>query len=197
MKTAQLGSNTILQLARALAEEINNGINSWIKAGEIVVRLVDEHGATLDQIAEYIPAVSVEILQRFEQIGRKQVVPNLLVAGYPAARHLISAPYSDQTHAIEKGVEVVIHVDGKYDVLNVKVENLSAAQCRQVFTGSGVRTPAAQRAYIESIGLGMKAAKPGKPESTPYTIVSGGRIAFREGCVLTRSELAKLLAQIS
>lgn len=140
----------ITQQTQLIAQYIREGMEAWIKAGEIVVQLIDEHGQTKEQIAEACGSdISARMIQGIEQIGRKAYDPRLLMATYPAASLIKTLPYSDQKAVLNSGVKLLISKDGKLENMNIRVENLQPEQCKQVFDKGVIRGEAGQRAYIE------------------------------------------------
>jgi len=174
---------------------ITRGIECWSKAGEIVVKLIDDHRMTIQEIAGNSEFLTEDILSRFEQLGRKQILPQLLVADYPAARHVIKLPYSEQSRAADAGVELLVMGDEGHSTLKVGIGNLTPLQCKQVFTKDSIRSLAAQRAYIES----QKTYNEIKDRiCTDEAIwkVSGRKVVFLKPCQMTARELAQIIAEI-
>ena len=174
---------------------ITQGIECWNKAGEIVVQLLDEHGMTISDIAETSDFLTEDTVTRFEQLGRKQLIPRLLVADYPAARHLVRLPYSEQKRAIETSVDMLVCEGKETSVLKVSVENLTSAQCRQVFDGDQIRSIGAQRAWLED-KRGAQEIKEALEQPTSIYQVRGKRIIIRRPCELTSGQLAQMIAEI-
>lgn len=174
---------------------ITQGIECWNKAGELVVQLLDNHGLTIAEIAESSEFLTEDIVTRFEQLGRKQLIPNLLVADYPAARHLVRLPYSEQKRAVEASVELLV-LDGKeHTLLKVAVENLTPAQCRQVFDGDQIRSTGAQRAWLED-KRSTQEIREVLDTPSPIYQVRGKRVIIRRPCELTAGQLAQIISEI-
>lgn len=174
---------------------ITQGIECWNKAGEIIVQLLDEHDMTISEIAETSEFLTEDILTRFEQLGRKQLIPRLLVADYPAARHLVRLPYSEQKRAVETSIDLLLF-DGKdTSVLKVSVENLTPAQCRQVFDGDQVRSTGAQRAWLEDKRSSQEIRDALESPGALYQ-VRGKRVVFKRPCELSAGQLAQIIAEI-
>lgn len=174
-----------------LKEAIQSGIESWATAGKAVISLVDQ-GMTLEQIAQEAdsPFINVNVLAQFERIGRQQVLPRLLVADFPASRHLERLPTSEQNRLIDGSVELLVFKDGSTDVLNVQVSDLTKKQCKQVFSRVGTRSLGAQRAYLED--------QRGKtPAKQALWHIKSGKVQFSGACELSRQELAVILAQMA
>lgn len=173
---------------------IGKGIECWQKAGEVIVQLLDEHEMTVADIAEKSAYLTEDVVTRFEQLGRKQIMPNLLVADYPAARHLVRLPYSEQKRALESSVELLV-MDGKTPTtLKVAVENLTPQQCRQVFNGH-IRSIGAQRAYLEEKRAEQEVA-PAIRQAHELYKVRGKRVIILQPCELTARQLANIIAEI-
>lgn len=175
---------------------IAKGIECWTKAGEIVVRLVDESGMTIETIADQSNYLTEDIVAKFEQMGRKQLVPELLVLDYPATRHIAKLPYSEQRRLLDGTVELMVLTEKGSDTLRVATENLTSAQCRQVFDGNTVRTVAAQRAWLQDRQQEerMRAAIVDQAQ-LPWRI-KGRRVVFAHACEMSARELAHILSQM-
>jgi hypothetical protein len=174
---------------------ITRGIECWSKAGEIVVKLIDEHRMTIPEIAGNSEFLTEDIVARFEQLGRKQILPQLLVADYPAARHVIKLPYSEQSRASEAGVELLVINGEGHSTLKVAIENLTSLQCKQVFAKDAIRSLPAQRAYIESQKTDNEIKGRVCSEEAIWK-VSGRKVAFLKPCQLSARELAQIIAEI-
>lgn len=176
---------------------ITAGLEAWQKAGAVVVRLLDEAGMTLEEIVAKADCdvITVDVLSSFERIGRKQVLPKLLVSPFPAARAMQRLPMSEQQRLMDGTVELVLLRDGKVDVLQVRPEHLTRQQVKQVFERGMVRSLAGQRAWLEEQLTDKEQAKAVK-QAVPW-IVRHGKVIFREACEMTRQELAMLLTQLA
>ena len=174
---------------------ITQGIECWNKAGEIIVQLLDEHDMTISEIAETSEFLTEDILTRFEQLGRKQLIPRLLVADYPAARHLVRLPYSEQKRAVETSIDLLLFDGKETSVLKVSVENLTPAQCRQVFDGDQVRSTGAQRAWLEDKRSSQEIRDALESPGALYQ-VRGKRVVFKRPCELSAGQLAQIIAEI-
>lgn len=174
---------------------VTQGIECWNKAGEIVVRLLDEHNMTIADIAETSELLTEDIVTRFEQLGRKQLIPCLLVADYPAARHLVRLPYSEQKRAVETSVDLLVCEGKDTSVLKVSVENLTPTQCRQVFDGDQVRSIGAQRAWLEDRRATQEIRDVLSSPGALYQ-VRGKRVVFKRPCELSAGQLAQIISEI-
>lgn len=174
---------------------VTSGIECWRKAGELLVDLLDNKGLSLQEIAAQSEYLTMDVLIRFEQIGRNQILPKLLVAGFPAAKHLIKVPISEQSRVMAQGVELLVSNPGDStpSVLLVAAENLTPGQCKQVFYRGAVRTLESQRAYMESE---RAEALVSEPIHELYR-VRGRNVIFPHACEVSAHQLAQILAEIS
>jgi hypothetical protein len=171
---------------------VQEGMSAWVQAGEILVTIIDSGAMALDQIAESIPEINRRTLATFERIGRKQIVPSLLIASYPAARAAARLPYSEQRRTQSEKIEVAT-LDGS-DVM-VAIEDMTQSQTRQVFNDSSIRSLAGQRAWIESQRTRRDSERVIETPM-PYT-VRGRSVTFVKGAKLDAREVAALLAALT
>jgi hypothetical protein len=191
-------NKTTISLVTELKDALASGLEAWEAAGQCVVSLLDVHGLTLEQIAEASGEdfITPNLVAQFERIGRKQVLPRLLVSESPASRHLQKLPLSEQTRLMDGNVELFILKSGKPDVLSVAVKDLTSQQCKQVFDKHGVRSLGAQRAFVEARAQ-EEEIRVIKSENAAPWVVKNGRVVFRESCEVSRHDLAMILAQLS
>ena len=174
---------------------ITRGIECWHKAGEVVVQLIDEHGLTISDIAETSEFLTEDIVTRFEQLGRKQLDPRLLVAGYPAARYLVRLPFSEQKRAMASSVDLLV-IEGKAtSMLKVSVENLTPSQCKQVFDGDQIRTSGAQRAWLEDRKTTVEVRAALSSPDDLYKVI-GKKVVFKRACEMSAGQLARIISEI-
>lgn len=178
--------------AGELVAAIRSGMESWLKAGEIVVQMMDEDGLTVEEIVENCPGVSDGVVRQFERIGRRMVLPELLPATYAAASRLRCLPYGDQQRLLSDGVELL--TDGG-DKLRVHVANLTKLQCKQVFDGEVVRDIAGQKAWIESEKTQLALRDIPKLE-TSY-VIRKGRVYFAAGVSVDAQDLLRIVGELT
>lgn len=178
----------------SFVELIAQGIACWQKAGEIVVELIDEDGMTVEDVAAASQYLTCDIVGRFEQMGRKQLLPSLLTADYPAAKYLARLPYSEQERLAAGQVELLLLNNGNVEILKCQTQNLTSQQCRQVFHRGAVRDPGAQRAFLESERERLSIAAV-EPVRSPY-VIRKGKVFFNCACELTATELKRILKDL-
>lgn len=177
---------------------IFEGIEKWINAGEILVDLIDNDGLTYAQISESCEGITTDIISRFEQIGRKQLHPRLLVNTSTGFKKLMQMPYSIQMKYSSEPIPVLVESSVGADQILVKTEDLSTAQCKQVFKRDGIRDLGAQRAYIKEQARVEKEARDSvvECEFTSPWFVKGGKVIIRQTCQMDKSDLLQILAEI-
>lgn len=183
------------EMAEQFTELVMRGIEMWEKAGQIVVDLIDVHGETCNSIADKTPMDS-RIIGRFEQLGRKQIMPYLLMVTYPAARHILKLPYSEQKRLENETVDLLVEKHDGIDTLKVAVPDLQKDQCKQVFSGGSLRDLAAQRAWLidQSRTNRLSAARQlVASDQEPYSFGKKNTVIFSRPCELSRKELLRIL----
>lgn len=200
MKTNTLVLNeaAIKETVTELRLAIQAGIDAWTKAGEAVVRLLDQQGMTLEEIAMCAnhELITPAVLGEFERVGRHQVLPKLLAARFPAAGSVKRLPLSEQQRVMDEGVEVVVIRGKTADQIKVNVRDLTSTQSKQVFRDTEVRSVGAQRAWLEE-QTSQKESKTIRTGQHLSWSVKHGKVIFREACELTRQELAVILTQLA
>lgn len=169
---------------------VMEGVKAWKKAGEIVAKQVDVDPEFPDKIHDAHPEISVDFVLAFDRIGRRLLHPDLLMDDSPGTCRLRELPFDVQAKHLTKPVQLLVVNGNKYDELSVDVRNLTAAQARQVFSKSGVRSIAAQRAWLED-----KNAKQSVPSDEPYRIV-GRKLIVMEPTSFSPKQLAQFLANM-
>lgn len=160
----------------------------------IVVELLDEDPDAMNEICNQFPFITRDIIVRFEQIGRKQISPKLLLSDTPGTRRLLNLPFSAQEKYADEPLELLVNNNGKAQTLLVGLNSLTAAQAAQVFSGNGVRSIAEQRSYL--FDKQEKTTFPALSEISPYKI-KGATVQFREACTLNAKELTDILARLN
>lgn len=176
-----------------IVELIQQGISAWAEAGRLIAEGIDENKNFIDELCSKHPMLSDGIVRRFEQIGRGTIDARLLVTENPGAVRLRQLPIQLQQKHLSEPVEVLIKTDSGWETLRMDVMNLTRDQAAQVFTADGVRSVAAQRAFIED--RAMKQAAPLAAAELPYR-VNGRKLVITNPCTLTSKDLARVLAEM-
>lgn len=167
------------------------GVNAWIKAGEILVDLVENDPHSYDYIIQSCPQLNAGILGRFEQMGRKTLHPQLLLTASPGFARLTRLPFSMQERYVEEPIPLIVHTDDGTDVLLVKAKDMTKEQASQVFAPGRLRTEGEQKAWLM-----QQKSNNARPvvSSKPWSI-KGSKIIIN-GLEFTRKELTAILAQM-
>jgi hypothetical protein len=180
-KTEEIGEFVSLFMA---------GIESWINAGRIVAANLDADPTWAEEVHRLHPEISEDIVYAFDKIGRQELHPKLMLSDCAGAKRLRRLSYKVQEKYVNESVPVLIRSGSGVDTLQVSVFNLTPDQSRQVFDDTGVRSAAAQRAWIED-----KSSIVAIQVDEPYRLV-GRNLVVMQPCKLTAKQLASLLAQM-
>lgn len=180
--------------ASKISTLIMAGIEAWLEAGRLLVETLDA-GATLCEIADE-SGVSKDILSRFEQIGRNSLYPKLLASTSAGARALSSCPYSEQKYYTENTMSVLVIREDDTDVLQVKLDDLTPEQVKQVFNRGRIRDLAGQRAYLEDKLERDRMAKVAEIEDGAGYVLKGRQVVFKKGCAMSKDDLIAILGRM-
>lgn len=172
------------------------GVEAWIKAGEILVELVEDDPHVYDYIIQQCPNLNAGILGRFEQMGRKSLHPQLLLTASPGFAKLQKLPYSMQERFIEEPIPLIVHTDEGTDILLVKAKDLTKDQAAQVFATNRLRTEGEQKAWLiqqrSNAARTVGEAQPWRLSGDSLIVkTSAGEVRF------PRSQLAAFVAQLT
>lgn len=126
-----------LSVETAIAEFsklVQAGIESWTKAGEILVKLYAADKQVFQKIMASNPAISLDTLLCFLRIGKKEVYPMLLADSSYGAKRLVEMPYDVQVKYAHEPIEVVTEINnGKVVTAKKPVNQLSRSEIQRVF----------------------------------------------------------------
>jgi hypothetical protein len=175
-------------------ELFQTGVNAWIKAGELLVQMVEDDPHIYDYIIQQCPTLNAGILGRFEQMGRKTLHPQLLLSASPGFSKLSKLPFSMQERYLTEPVPIIVHTDSGTDVLLVEAKNMTKDQANQVFAPGRIRTEGEQKAWL--MQQRSNAAKP-TGTNLPAWSIRNGRVVFNAGATLSAGELATIITQLT
>lgn len=181
-------------LINSFIDLFKQGVDAWIKAGEILVQLVEADPHTYDYIIQQCPTINAGILGRFEQMGRKTLHPQLLLASSPGFSRLQKLPFSMQQRYVTEPVALIVETDNGPDVLLVKAKDMTKEQAAQAFAPGRLRTEGEQRAYL--MDRRSMAAKPIDTKDSPWKI-RNGKLEIKAGVTLTKDEVAAIYMQMT
>lgn len=140
IKTNPLPSPVSVSEIEQFASFVNDGINSWIKAGQLLVEMLDKDPHIFKIIRNKYPGISQEILLTFEGIGRKTIYPYLLIDQCPATRRLLTFDYDKQVSIYGTKIDVVTHIKfGKPVIETKRIQELTTYEVDRVFDGTRIR----------------------------------------------------------
>ena len=166
---------------------IQAGLESIAKASAVYVKAIDENPKNHMRFAESCPLVPASAWSGFEAVGRGWLDYRLLLNGGTANKIMRKLPRSQQTSALDDGVELLIK-DG--DTLRVQVESLTPKQAKQVFARDHIRSLGEQRAYLESLYA------PTPKEYRPSYTIERGVLHINAATKLTRKEVTRILMEM-
>ena len=169
------------------------GIEGIVRAAEIYVAAIDEDPTVSDRFrdafSDWIPSSA---WTNFEAVGRKWMHPRLLMGGMADRRkHTLvkRLPYSLQER-IFTGERFKL-LTAKGETLNVDLMEATTTQVEQLCSEGAIRSLGEQRAWLEE----QVATIDVPAEPLPYTIANG-KVSFRKGVVLTRTEVKRILQEM-
>ncbi len=110
-----------------------------------LVAAIDCNPKIIDELIDL--GIDHVVIRRCEKLGRGQIHLKLLYATSAGARRLLNAPLSEQTAAIERGIEVLD--EDETSTRHIFVDDMTPEQVRQVFSRNGIiRSITAQRSMI-------------------------------------------------
>lgn len=174
-------------------ELFNGGMRLVAEACEVYVQTIDADKSAPEKFVKAFPQLPPGVWTRFELVGRKQMLPELLDDYSPMAMKLKRLPISVQEKLYGKSQQLITTTG---DTLNVSFHHATPEQARQLFAADHVRTPAEQRAWLES--KRQEAAKNPKQEEHPERLyeVRNGKFIINEACSFTKDQLIQILAEM-
>ena len=159
--------------APEIAERIRNVSNDLLGIAHDLVAALDARPELSDELIEQ--GVNRELIRRLERLGRGQIHPKLVFATTPGAQKLLTVPLSEQTRALDEGVECLD--DDETSSRKIATADMTQEQARLVFTHGRIRSLAEQRTW-------MRANKKRQTISTPdegYRVCSDHVITTKPG----------------
>ncbi len=169
---------------------INKGVEAWVKAGEILVEMIEEDTNAYDRIMMKDPRIKYETLCLIEKLGRKQIHPNLLFDNsYAAKTKIPNLPYCKQAECYESPLEVVKMVSSRVSVDRKKASEMTRFEADLVFSKTSIRTVQEQVDLIKSKKFEISFAPPS------YEI-QGKFIKFRANTSFSREEIEEIISKL-
>ena len=151
-----------------------------------------DSGAQAETIAEQA-GLPLDIVFQFERIGRKQLVPELIVADFPAQRAMSKLPFSEQERLLGRDtISVCVIKETGVETLQIPARNLSKAHVKQVFDEGRLRTVGEQRSWLEARAAAN--AEPPRTNADPYVVRRDELIVG--GVTFTKKQLLRIVADM-
>jgi len=128
---------------------VNNGVESWIKAGELISKVIDNNPKCMIKLS-LKTGLSQSLLNALLRMGNKTLYPHLMLKDSLGYSRLEKCSYEAQEKYFSHPVDLLVVSKDGYDTLKVLIENLTKNQIGQVFNNGEIRSLPAQRAYLES-----------------------------------------------
>jgi hypothetical protein len=130
-------------------ELVQRGIDAWLEAGKLVVKILDDDPGAVAKICAANPWITPEIVMRFQDIGLGMVLPALMLSDAPGVRMLRGMPIEVQEQYQTQPVPCLMDSSGTMN--KIHVTKLTKAEAERVFGPDGVRSIDQQRAYLKGI----------------------------------------------
>jgi len=171
------------------------GIDTWKKAGEILVELVEADSGVYEEIISKCPMITPNALANFERMGRGLLYPPLAMDGSPGGKKLQALPLSQQVKYESEPIPLIVHTENGTDVLMVRAKDMTRDQAAQVFGKGRIRTEGEQKALL--IEMRSKATPSRPSENIAAWKIRNGRVEFVTGATLSAGELATIITQLT
>lgn len=183
---------------QAFLDAFDGAYKRLLEAAELLVSMAERDPDIIDRITDHRPEIPAESLGMLLQVGRREMVPELIYHQGLAFNQLRRLPYTQQEESIRQGVKVYApNESGRLDSRTVPVDQLSREEVSMVFTGNTIRTLKQQQQWLANR---RAAAARQATTSTTGPIVKKGLIEIpphSDTLRLTRDQLIDLLAQMN
>jgi len=163
-------------------------VNSYKQVAQAYVYMIAQYPELKKAVIEECKFVPNTMWVRLEALGNGHLHPQLLFNSTAAGAKLARLSVSEQKQAIEGKVDVVTVKNGQTDILKVSVDEMTLLQVKQVFSFGQLRSPSAQRAWIESEQMQGTKTVTHEPAYKIYR----KSIRFREGFELPIREFKRI-----
>lgn len=172
------------------------GQAALVRAGKIIVELVDSDPYVYDYIGQTCPSMTPSILRIMEDIGRGKVLPSLAFDNSESARIMRRFPLPMQARLESEPIPLVVrNPDGAMDVRLVKLSDMTKDQRAQAVDKDRLRTEGQQRAMLDEQAAKAAIVEIKATASVmPWTIKNG--VAIIGGVRIDRKQMLSILAQM-
>jgi len=160
------------------------GINSFNKAGQIVVMLQNQ-GYPLTEISRKSEILTIANLKQLIEVYEGRLLPELILKT-PARNYVRKLPVEKQREVVRNGVEVVRPQGTKLVKKYVPYSSLKLQDCRVAFAGNKLRSETSQRRLL----------KKGVLKRPVYTVYNG-RVVIHRQTSFSPKEIKQMLSEVA
>lgn len=131
------------------ADLVQRGVDAWVDAGKILCEMVAEDSEVREKICDRVSWMTMDVLDGFERIGRKDVYPFLLLQQSPGAHRLIKLDYETQKRFYDAEIPVAILRRGEIITESKRLNQLSWKEADTAISDTGIRPIAEQRKLLQ------------------------------------------------
>lgn len=180
-------SATITTAWTQLKTQLGTMQQNIVEAGKTVAYLLDHDPQARDKFRTM--GITPGVYNRLEKVGRGTLLPELAEQS-----HLARLPIDQQRQIVSGTVTALVEKpDGTFDTMPVDIMRADPVTVYRVIASDHIRTPAEQRAMIES--QRKRASVPVSAVGAadmPWRVV-GKTVIFKRDCAMGRSDLLSAL----
>jgi hypothetical protein len=173
--------------ANEIAQRLTSNASDLAEIAKDIASAVDVNPNFIKELQSL--GVARDLVLRLERFGRGQIHQRLFAATSAGAIRIIHCSLSEQTDALENGVEV-LDAD-ETTVRRIPLHELSTKQAVQTINGQHIRSIGEQRTYLRDRKPHLPAGEPEKGY-----IVKRGLIETTRPMRITREILVQWLAEV-
>ncbi len=168
---------------------ISQGMDYWVRAGEILIVMREKYSSAFDKILKAVPWLTRDNLDTFCNIGSRKLRPEVLLAKGIVSKRLLELDYEEQSRILDDGVEVAGMEKGKPTTKIKSVFRITPREARialpapmkHVTTTAMPETP---KENLESLGFFRVTCKWGNLQvaKVPVNTVGAQKIVLTNQC---------------
>lgn len=165
---------------------VKAGVDSWTKAGKVLVELIDKDQTVFERILRKAPNFTVQELHHFELLGRGLIKPWTMLLPEQQRKAVSKLPPKIQ-ESLEKSCVPVVKPTktGGFNVKPKKIQELTAQELKQVFDDGHIATRKQQEQHIQRLQARAVA---------PRYKIEGDCVVFYARTKLNAAQLEQILA---
>lgn len=168
-----------------------NVSENLLRCGELLAEMIDENPETPEILLKKYPNLKWEMLEMLEQIGRKRLMPELLLDTSPGARRLANMSYEMQQALYLKPITIPVRQpDGEVFFKTKSIDKMSPAELPLVLGPKGELTNDEKKAAL------IEKEREKKRREMRYE-VDGNTIKFIGECEFEINSLIAILQRIA